>query len=110
MHKAIDDDLALERAGGNQELADELLRMLIGDLPELRDGLNRTFQANRTQDLQEIAHKINGSTRYCGVPALAAAAADLEASLKSGATTSLAAHVEHLTCEIDRLLSEATGR
>lgn len=110
MLKVIDNSLALDLTGGSQELADELLTMLVRDLPQLRSGLIDAYRAQRIAELRALAHKLNGATRYCGVPALSAAANELETLLKQGVVSGLEGPVDDVTAQIDRLLSAAGPR
>ena len=74
---------AIEQAGGNPELAKELFTMLLKELPDLQHKLNQAFNNGDEQGLWDQAHKIYGSTAYCGVPALNKAAKELEEAIKS---------------------------
>ena len=58
--------------------------MLLNELPVLRDQMNDAFAASDMEVMQSHVHKINGSTRYCGVPALYDAADTLERYMKAG--------------------------
>lgn len=74
---------AIEQAGGNPDLAKELFTMLLKELPDLKQKLNQAFDNGDEQGLWDHAHKIYGSTAYCGVPALQKAAKELEEVIKS---------------------------
>jgi len=82
MSNTVDISLALEQAGGSEELARDLFGMLLNDLPNLKNGLNQAFEQNDAQTLWDVTHKIHGSTAYCGVPALRDAAKALENAIK----------------------------
>lgn len=99
----IDPDLALERAGGSEELARELYLMLQNDLPNYASKIQQLYHENDYKALLEVVHKLNGSSTYCGVPALKEAASSLEAHLKHGDEESYDDGLEHLLVEIDRL-------
>jgi two-component system sensor histidine kinase BarA len=100
---AIDTHLALERAGGNQELACELYQMLQKELPNYLTTTKQYFDSGNYAALLEVVHKLNGSATYCGVPALKAAAAGLELNLKQGAEETYASGVSDIHREILRL-------
>jgi two-component system sensor histidine kinase BarA len=102
-HNVIDPDLALERAGGNQELARELYLMLQNDLPHYTSKIQQHFSERDYTALLEVVHKLNGSTTYCGVPALKEAVSNLETHLKEGDEGGYAAGQERLLTEIARL-------
>lgn len=78
----LDIPLAIEQAGGNPELAKELFTMLLKELPDQKHKLNQAFKEGDEQGLWDHAHKIYGSTAYCGVPALQKAARELEEAIK----------------------------
>ena len=103
-NKVYDEQLSLELAGGNQDLARQMLDMLMNELPTLQASMNTAFQHGDKAALYDNVHKINGSTRYCGVPAVSTAANDLEQLLKED-TDELDNSLEKLNNEIERLLS-----
>lgn len=100
-----DEALALERAGGNQQLAEQLFAMLRRDLPQQQLDIEKAYRAGELANMQQVTHKIVGATRYCGVPGLAESAEALEHSLKAEDTGQLALLVQHLNQEIDRLMA-----
>jgi two-component system sensor histidine kinase BarA len=99
----IDPALALERAGGNQELARELYQMLQNELPSYASNIRNHYDNGDFASLLEVVHKLNGSSTYCGVPALKEAAQSLESNLKQGAEESYAQGTEQVLAEITRL-------
>ncbi len=69
-----DRQLALQRAGGSQELADELLTMLIKSLPDYQYIFSR-YQKELCLHPDEAyykdqLHKLHGALNYCATPAL----------------------------------------
>jgi len=105
--KVIDRDLALERAGGNAQLAAELFGMLLQELPQQRTAIESALAAGDYTALRHQVHKLNGSATYCGVPALKAAADTLETHLKRGETAYAASGVRAVVEEIERILRQA---
>ena len=99
----IDPNLALERAGGNHDLARELYQMLQNELPGYLIKIRGHYDSGDYASLIEVVHKLNGASTYCGVPALKEAAASLESNLKQGAEASYASGVENVLNEIERL-------
>jgi len=78
-----DEKVALEAAGGDADLARELLESLVDGLPNELSRLWHCFQANDWPLLIERAHRIRGATSYCGVPALDGHLQDMERSAKT---------------------------
>ncbi|HEY0721473.1 MAG TPA: Hpt domain-containing protein [Gammaproteobacteria bacterium] len=101
----FDKELALQRAGGNQELAEELLGMLLRELPATRQRIDAAFTSGDTTMLLEAIHKLNGAATYCGVPALKAAAHQCETTLKQGEHRLYISLHGELLNEIDRVLN-----
>ena len=99
----IDPELALERAGGNQELAHELFEMLQNELPNYTTTIQQHYSNGNYAALLEVVHKLNGSSTYCGVPALKQAASTLESNLKQGAESAYASCINNVLSEIQRL-------
>lgn len=109
MQQVFDHDLALERAGGNRDLAEELFGMLIKELPDYREKLDAAQREGNIDQVIFVAHRINGSATYTGVPALKAAAEALEISLKQGETGGMGRQVKCLDDEIGRVLELSPG-
>ena len=103
--KVIDKDLALQRAGGNAQLAEELFAMLLQELPAHRSNIQTALSAQDYSTLQQQVHKLNGSATYCGVPALKAAAETLEVHLKRGELEQAKPGVQEIMEEISRVLN-----
>jgi len=103
----FDRELALQRAGGNQDLAEELFAMLVRDLPAFRQRIEAAFNDNNIPGLIEVVHKLNGAATYCGVPALKDAAHHCETALKQHQVDVYDALHKQLIDEIDRVLTSA---
>lgn len=103
----VDPHLAVQRAGGNRELAEELFSMLQVELPTRRDAMRSALGKRDLEALHHHAHKLHGSTLYCGVPALQEAITELSGALKHGDTRQLDRQVHAVLDEIDDLLGSA---
>jgi two-component system sensor histidine kinase BarA len=104
MAKTIDTELGLELSGGNKALADDLFRMLMSELPAQLADIERSCGDNDQSSLLEAAHKLNGATRYCGVPALQDVAMHFEKVVRQGDETVIASHLDMLRNEVRSLL------
>lgn len=100
-----DQQLAIDIAGGNPQVAAELLGLLIRELPSQQEALKRAYVAGDLVELRKISHKLHGSASYCGTPALKAAAQDLEATLPDGESALIAGVYARVLDEIHRLLA-----
>ena len=105
MSDIFDKQQALEQAGDDPALAKDLLQMLLAELPELLVKLKDALADNDHTALWDHAHKIHGSTAYCGVPALKAAAYSMEQLIKDEMVAEYFAGVEIIDAEIERLVS-----
>ncbi|WP_133510122.1 Hpt domain-containing protein [Candidatus Thiosymbion oneisti] len=105
---AWDEAAALEIAGGNLDLARELVQMLVRGLPQDLSDLRRCFQANDWPLLTTTAHRMRGATSYCGVPALDAHLKALEDSAKAGDRERIDAELTQVVREAERLTRTMT--
>lgn len=78
----IDWQLALTRAGNQQEIAVEMLMMLVNTFDEVTQEITQAHQANDHTALLAAIHKFHGSTCYSGVPYLKELANSIELQLK----------------------------
>ncbi len=91
-------------AGGNRVLADELLDMLLAELPAQRQAIERAYHANDMLSLHSQVHRLHGSASYCNVPQLKDSAAALEGALLKQTLEAIPAHYATLCAAIDTLL------
>lgn len=103
----IDTKLAIEKCSGNSELAKELFTMLIKELPKSLNDIKSTFQLNLNQDLLNHAHRLHGSTVYCGVPDLKSAADKLENCIKNNNQNEIQFNIDEVEISIQSLLYHA---
>lgn len=83
MNNIVDIPHCLEQAAGNEALAKELFTMLLKELPDLQASLASAIEQQDLQACWDHAHKIYGSTAYCGVPGLRDSAQAMELAVKS---------------------------
>ena len=82
VEETFNSSLAIEKAGGNVDLARELFEMLTSELPEYASSISELYQQQDYTKLCETVHKLHGATRYCGVPALSQKTGEFESALK----------------------------
>ncbi|MCL6271578.1 ATP-binding protein [Sansalvadorimonas sp. 2012CJ34-2] len=101
----VDKDEGVRLAGGREELADELLDMLLKDLEQNAQELQTLHHQQQYMHLLEAVHKLHGAARYCGVPHLRKSCRELEVLLKQAENLdSLEEAFDELLGEINRLL------
>jgi two-component system sensor histidine kinase BarA len=102
----IDTNLGLKLANHKADLAEELLGMLIKELPWYRRKLVNPNHVRKLASTRELLHKLLGATRYCGVPALSAAVRYAELAVREGDHEMIELQLSNVVGEIDRLLAE----
>ena len=74
----IDANLGVERAFGQADVWRTILDMLVKDLPASMASIEGAFASQDMEELRKAAHKLHGSSSYCGTPALQNAVKNLE--------------------------------
>ena len=82
MENVVDMEMGTRLAGGKASLAEEMLRMLLQDIPATREHLDKAFHSEDIEEMINAVHHLHGATRYCGVPRLALTTETLETQLK----------------------------
>ncbi|WP_416426409.1 response regulator [Pseudomonas sp. App30] len=78
----LDPDEGLRLAAGKEDLAADMLAMLLASLEEERQAIQAARKdADHTLTIERV-HRLHGATRYCGVPQLRAACQRSETLLK----------------------------
>lgn len=107
--KTIDLELGIQRAGGNEALAKELLDLFISRLTNEKSDLNAAYQAEDLDLLCQLIHKLHGGAAYVGTPLLQKACFESEKALKQKAKdwpTTYSTLIE----VIDQTLSDAVDK
>lgn len=81
--KNFDRELALERAGGDLDLARQMHAMLSREISIVEALIASARGEGDFEAMIEHVHKLHGATRYCGVPALEADCQELEKALRA---------------------------
>ncbi|UXI01752.1 two-component sensor histidine kinase BarA [Photobacterium sp. TY1-4] len=79
-------DLALKQAAGKEELARDMLQMLLDYMPEVEMLVNEALDG-KDIELWPPIHKLHGSCAYSGVPRLKSLCHTIETELKAGTST-----------------------
>ena len=102
----LDHEEGLRLAAGKQDLAADMLAMLLASLESDREAIRQAREARDNSALIERVHRLHGATRYCGVPQLRAACQRTETLLKQESPNAYAA-LDELDHAIVRLGAEA---
>jgi len=97
---------AIDKAGGSVDLAKELLGMLLQELPTFREQLSQAIEHTDLQAMWDHAHKLHGSTAYCGVPLLRAAASEMETAVKGQELSAIKNRFSSLNQAIEQLIAQ----
>ncbi|HAS62188.1 MAG TPA: two-component sensor histidine kinase BarA [Vibrio sp.] len=84
----IDWQSALKQAANKEDLAKDMLQMLIDYIPEVNGVVEQALEMDEF-DLEQLihhVHKLHGSCSYSGVPRLKKVCATIEKALRSGKT------------------------
>jgi two-component system, NarL family, sensor histidine kinase BarA len=99
-----DIEKALAVTGGDRQLADEMYRQLLHELPASLTAIESGFAQRNWRKLWESTHKLHGSSSSCGVPALDYAVQQLETACRDQIIDDCDRLIGELKTEIDRLL------
>jgi two-component system sensor histidine kinase BarA len=104
-----DQAAALRTAGGNPGLAAELFSAFLTELPRQIAQIRRHWHTGDYPALRDGAHRLHGSSAYCGVPALMQAVKDLELAAQDQETEAVHQRMADLEREMERLLESGGG-
>ncbi|CAM3839610.1 MULTISPECIES: response regulator [Pseudomonas] len=80
--KVLDPEEGLRLAAGKPDLAADMLAMLLASLESDREAIRAAREVADRNGMIERVHRLNGASRYCGVPQLRAACQRSETLLK----------------------------
>ena len=90
----------LEQIGGDSDLLREVIRVFLGDSPNIRRRLADAFAKNDVRQLREIAHSAKSAVgNFCTEKGVAAAS-ELEEACKNGDTRNLEKLTESLNAAL----------
>ncbi|EEX66128.1 hybrid sensor histidine kinase/response regulator [Vibrio metoecus] len=107
----IDWSAALRQSANKEDLAKEMLTMLVNYLQEVETVVNMALEDEEyaTSDLLHHIHKLHGSCSYSGVPRLRKVCASLEQALRNGAAIhELEPELFELQDEMEKVSEAAT--
>ncbi|WP_372383825.1 two-component sensor histidine kinase BarA [Vibrio sp. BS-M-Sm-2] len=98
----IDWQAAMKQAANKEDLARDMLQMLVDFIPEVYEVADKAIEDSDypVEELIHIIHKMHGSSSYSGVPRLKSVCATIEKELRSGTS------VEEIEPELFELQDE----
>jgi two-component system sensor histidine kinase BarA len=81
---SLDWPLALRQAANKEDLARDLLQMLIEFLPQVSERVKAVLEGEEDDTILDLIHKLHGSCSYSGVPRLKQLCFYLEQQLRQG--------------------------
>lgn len=102
----VDWEQCIKIAGGRKRLAQEMLGILVKELPELKSQIITSFKTREYAELSQALHKMRGACSYCGVPKLSATIVEFESAVKGNKVELYDSYIDQLGSEIDVLLAE----
>lgn len=104
----LDWQLALRQSANKEDLARDLLQMLVDFLPQVTERVNAVAQGEPDEDILSLIHKLHGSCSYSGVPRLKQLCFYLEQQLRKNIPASeLEPEWFELLDEIENVTREA---
>jgi len=92
-----------------QELTDEMLGMLLKELPRFKELINAAFADKDLESMDYHVHKLHGAASFCNAPNLKNAVETLEISIKKKhASDNIQANLLGVNREIDNMLNTNT--
>lgn len=100
----IDWEQSKKLAGNKNDLARDMLEMLVNSLEEEWENIKQAYDMNDIPTLHKHVHKLHGALCYCGLPRLKMLASKLESAIKTNIMLSLPSLIDQLDNEINLLL------
>ncbi|MEZ9444824.1 two-component sensor histidine kinase BarA [Vibrio sp. 10N.222.54.F12] len=106
----IDWQAALKQAANKEDLARDMLQMLVDFIPEVYEAAEKAIEDSDypVEALTHIIHKMHGSSSYSGVPRLKSVCATIEKELRSGTSVEdIEPELFELQDELDKVQATA---
>jgi len=100
----IDWEQAINVAGNQKALAEDILRMLMKSLPDDAASIRQLGQEQNYSELLKRVHKLHGALCYSGVPRLKSIVLVLETDLKNNIMVDLPSILDRFDTEVSLLL------
>ncbi|MFL7015861.1 two-component sensor histidine kinase BarA [Vibrio cyclitrophicus] len=106
----IDWQAAMKQAANKEDLARDMLKMLVDFIPEVYEAADKAIEDSDypVEQLIHIIHKMHGSSSYSGVPRLKSVCATIEKELRSGTSVEdIEPELFELQDELDKVQATA---
>ncbi|WP_215406845.1 two-component sensor histidine kinase BarA [Vibrio gigantis] len=106
----IDWQAAMKQAANKEDLARDMLQMLVDFIPEVYEAADKAIEDSSypVEELIHIIHKMHGSSSYSGVPRLKSVCATIEKELRSGTSVEdIEPELFELQDELDKVQATA---
>ncbi|MDH6016163.1 two-component sensor histidine kinase BarA [Vibrio splendidus] len=106
----IDWQAAMKQAANKEDLARDMLQMLVDFIPEVYETAEKAIEDSDypVEALTHIIHKMHGSSSYSGVPRLKSVCATIEKELRSGTSVEdIEPELFELQDELDKVQATA---
>ncbi|MCW4446950.1 two-component sensor histidine kinase BarA [Vibrio splendidus] len=106
----IDWQSAMKQAANKEDLARDMLQMLVDFIPEVYEAAEKAIEDSDypVEALTHIIHKMHGSSSYSGVPRLKSVCATIEKELRSGTSVEdIEPELFELQDELDKVQATA---
>ncbi|MFT5235588.1 MAG: two-component system sensor histidine kinase BarA, partial [Shewanella sp.] len=102
-------ELCLTQANQKQDLALEMLKMLVVSIPETAEQIKKSLEKLNQESMLSSIHKLHGACCYCGVPTAQKLCQQIESCLKGGsAVADVEPEILELLDELSKVESAAT--
>jgi two-component system sensor histidine kinase BarA len=101
----IDWESATRLAGNKRDIAEEILGMLIKNLPQDIAAINESWEEKNYWEMSKHLHKLHGALCYCGLPRLKTVVAQLEMDIKKDLLDGVPMMVDVLNDEVKLLMN-----
>lgn len=106
--RPMDEEAALERAGGEHDLLVELANMCLADTPDALESIRTAVASGDAKGIQRAAHKLKGSLLVLAADPASDAAYRLETLGAEGSLDNAATALATLEQELERLIPALT--
>lgn len=107
---SVDIGLCLKLANNKPQLARDMMKMMIDNLPSEKEQINQAVAEGDDAMLGELVHRLYGSSCYCGVPRLKSISGFLDKLLQAKDIENAKVAIQSLNSAIDDVLTWGQNR